>query len=193
MTERYKNGKIYKLVSDVSDDVYYGSTCLPLAKRLYAHKRDYKRYKRGMFNYVTSFKVLNHGLAHVDIILVEEYPCQNKMQLLKRERRYIESNDCVNKHIPCRTDAEYYEANKDKIKAYRETHKDRFKQWQSQIVYCSCGSNVRKCHIAKHKRTQKHKRFGKELLGLLATQERCFISIVNTSRQIKELLSRIEI
>lgn len=53
MTERYKNGKIYKLVSNATDDVYYGSTCMPLSKRLWYHKSAYTRYEKVKRAYIT--------------------------------------------------------------------------------------------------------------------------------------------
>ena len=37
-TNRYANSKVYKLVDD-DGYYYYGSTCLPLHKRFYDHKR----------------------------------------------------------------------------------------------------------------------------------------------------------
>jgi len=77
-------------------------------------------------------------------VLVENYPCNSKDELLARERHYIENNECVNKYIPGRPKAEadkayaiankdkiqeykkeYYEKNKDGvIKKYKEAHKD---------------------------------------------------------------------
>ena len=41
--QRYKNGKIYKIVNDINDQLYIGSTCLPLSKRLYNHKKECER------------------------------------------------------------------------------------------------------------------------------------------------------
>ena len=35
----YKNGKIYKIVCDISTNVYVGSTIQPLNKRWCAHKK----------------------------------------------------------------------------------------------------------------------------------------------------------
>ena len=34
----YENGKIYKIVNDVDDDIYIGSTTQPLCKRFGDHK-----------------------------------------------------------------------------------------------------------------------------------------------------------
>ena len=109
--DRYQNGKIYKIVSSQTDKVYYGSTCLPLYKRMYAHKNDYKKYQVEKQHYKTSYEVIK--CPECQIILVEEFPCDNKMQLERRERHYIESNECVNKNIPGRTKKEYYQDNRE--------------------------------------------------------------------------------
>ena len=42
----YKNGKIYKIVSDLTDKIYIGSTTQPLYKRHSKHKGNYKQYIR---------------------------------------------------------------------------------------------------------------------------------------------------
>jgi predicted GIY-YIG superfamily endonuclease len=34
----YGNGKVYKIINYTSDDIYVGSTCLQLSKRLSHHK-----------------------------------------------------------------------------------------------------------------------------------------------------------
>lgn len=126
----YKNGKIYKLVSNNSDKVYYGSTCSPLCKRLYGHKHDFKRYQEGKKNKITSFQVIRYD--DCEIILIENYPCKSKEELHARERYYIENNECVNKVIPTRTRKEYEEVNKEKIKEYREEHKEKTKEYNKQ-------------------------------------------------------------
>ena len=41
---RYRNAKIYKVVSNKSGLIYVGSTCLTLPQRLSQHERDYKQY-----------------------------------------------------------------------------------------------------------------------------------------------------
>ena len=81
---RYINGKIYKLVSNVTGDVYYGSTILSLEDRELRHKSDYKRYLQGKKNYVTSFKIIETG--NFKIKLVEAYACLCRSQLEAIER-----------------------------------------------------------------------------------------------------------
>jgi hypothetical protein len=124
---KYNRGKIYKIVDNTNGNVYIGSTCEPtLARRLTKHRGHYKEYLKGG-NYTTSFKILENN--NYSIVLLEEFPCETKDQLLARERYYIDNNDCVNKYIPTRTNKEYREQNKDKIKQkmkeYYEQNKDK--------------------------------------------------------------------
>jgi predicted GIY-YIG superfamily endonuclease len=37
---RYDNGKIYRITNNIDNMIYIGSTCLPLRKRLYSHKKE---------------------------------------------------------------------------------------------------------------------------------------------------------
>jgi hypothetical protein len=50
-----------------------------------------------------SSKILFQKYDDVRIELIEEFPCENKMELNKREGHYIRTLDCVNKVIPGRT------------------------------------------------------------------------------------------
>ena len=52
----------------------------------------------------------------------------NKEQLHKIEREHIEANKCVNLRIPTRTRKE----NRDAQKEYRNTNKDRIKEYQKK-------------------------------------------------------------
>lgn len=146
MNDRYKNGKIYKIVCNVTGKIYIGSTCLPtLAKRLAYHRKGYKQYLEQKYPYVSSFEILENN--NYSIILLEEYPCETKDQLLARERYYIDNNVCVNKFIPGRTKKQYYqenreqalkqkkvyyEENKEKIKEYRKNNRDKIAEQRKQ-------------------------------------------------------------
>ena len=101
---RYRNGKIYKIVSNKTGLVYVGSTCKTLPQRIAQHERDYQQYLRTgkKYNiYMTSFKIIKGG--DYKIMLIENYPCQNNKQLHAREKYYIEKINCVNKNIPTQT------------------------------------------------------------------------------------------
>jgi hypothetical protein len=149
----YQDAKIYKLVG--GGLTYYGSTCNELYKRLHQHKIKSNNCKS---------KLLFDSGDKVEIILVEKYPCNDKIELHKRERYYIENNECINKYIPSRTIKEYqkkyYENNKDNIKDnmndYYKDNKDKIKQIKSEKISCECGSVIRKGEISRHKQSKKH-------------------------------------
>ena len=111
----YQNGKIYKIHSYQTDDIYIGSTTDTLSRRFSGHKTNAKRNLT-----VKSKQILEYDDAM--ITLIENYPCNDKYELEKRERYHIENNNCVNKHVPTRTDKEYKLANKDKIKQQRQQY-----------------------------------------------------------------------
>lgn len=122
---RYDNGKIYKLVNDVNEEIYVGSTCMPLHKRLYEHK--YRAKKKPEMKVYKCLNVV--GWESVKIILVEDYPCKSKDELIRRERYWIETlKPSLNKNIPTRTKKEYRDDNRkeliEKHRAYNKAHKE---------------------------------------------------------------------
>jgi hypothetical protein len=125
----YQQGKIYRLVCNTTGLVYVGSTCEPtLARRLQGHRDDFRKVAHGKKLGSTSFKILENN--NFEIILIENCPCDSKDELHRRERFYIESMECVNKIVPCRTPKEYREANKEKAKEYHENNKEKMKEYR---------------------------------------------------------------
>lgn len=122
---RYQNGKIYKLVNNVDDNIYIGSTCSPLHQRLSKHKHSSKVHP-----YRNVYKHINEvGWENTQIILIEKYPCNDIDELLQRERYWIDKHKPkLNVVLPKRSNAEYYEDNKERFiehnKQYREKTKD---------------------------------------------------------------------
>jgi predicted GIY-YIG superfamily endonuclease len=48
MPKDYSRGKIYKIVCNITNKIYIGSTCEPtLARRLAWHVQDFKKWKNG--------------------------------------------------------------------------------------------------------------------------------------------------
>jgi len=119
----YQNGKIYKIVCNNTNKQYIGSTCFDLSSRLQQHT-----YFPS--NHCVSKEIIEEG--NYDIILVENYPCNNKEELEKRERHYIETLNCINVVIPGRTKKEWYKDNKEhiseKAKEYYEDNKEHFSE-----------------------------------------------------------------
>ncbi len=135
----YSKGKIYRIVGNGL--TYVGSTCCNLSQRLAHHVADYSRFKKGKRNYSSSFDIIENG--NYNIYLIEDYPCERREQLLMRERYFIETMDCVNKHIPILSEEEkkeyhinYKKINKAHIqdyhKSYSEINKERIKQYHHE-------------------------------------------------------------
>tara|TARA_R110000787_G_scaffold48476_3_gene116741 strand:+ start:54 stop:542 length:489 start_codon:yes stop_codon:yes gene_type:complete len=121
---KYQKGKIYKLVNDTLNLTYYGSTC-----QKYLHGRFYEHKKKKDLKKFSSYKLFETG--QVKIFLVESYPCNSRLELEKRERFYIENNECVNINKPARKAKEYREVNKDildkKQSVYYQNNKEAIK------------------------------------------------------------------
>jgi hypothetical protein len=146
----YSKAKIYRIVSNVCDLVYYGSSCETLSKRLAQHRRSYNSYLKGKGNYTASFEIIEKG--NYEIILVENCPCNSKEELKSRERFYIENNNCVNKYIPGRT----LEETREKVKEYYQENREKILKQKSEKICCEiCGSKIRKPDIKRHQRTLK--------------------------------------
>ena len=167
---KFQNGKIYKIISNYTDDIYIGSTTQKLCKRLSNHKECFKCYNKGTKkDYLTSYKIVQYEDAQ--IILIEDYPCDNKQKLEARERHFIELNNCVNKVIPTRTFKEYRDDNKQHFKEIKKDWDvknkvhimDYKKKYKSIIITCDCGAKNSIDNQARHLKTDKHKKLINQL------------------------------
>ena len=131
----YADGKIYILRSNKTDSVYIGSTCSPLFKRLYQHKLLITSNAERKCNSIKLFE----SDATVTIELLEDFPCNSKLELEMRENEWIKKTEkVINKVLPGNILSkkeynEYYrkenaEAIKKKEKEYKEAHKEEAKE-----------------------------------------------------------------
>jgi hypothetical protein len=134
---KYQNGKIYVIRSPSTDKIYIGSTIEKyLSNRLGGHNAHYKRYLTGKHHNITSFKIIKLGDAYIE--LLELFPCNNKLELCKREGELIRQhkNNCVNRIIEGRSKKEYRQDNKEKIKEqqkqYQQDNKEKIKEKNKQ-------------------------------------------------------------
>jgi hypothetical protein len=114
---------------------------------------------------VSSFKLFEkYGVENCNIYLIEEFPCDSKDQLRKREGYYIQNIPCVNKFIAGRTVKEYrklyYENNivhiKETNKQYKLDNKEHIKQYSQTKFKCICGGCYARSHKSEHYKTLKH-------------------------------------
>jgi hypothetical protein len=172
----YKNGKIYKITDNAYTKMYIGSTTQSLSKRFSRHKSDYKLWLEGTHHKVSIFNIFDEfGIENCKIELIENYECNSKNELERKEGEHIKNNDCVNKVIAGRTKKEYYNDNKNKIlekaKEYKEANKNKilekkkehYEANKQQIlnikkirVVCECGKEYTKGNKSKHIITKKH-------------------------------------
>ena len=122
----YQLGKIYTIRSSETVGVYVGSTCDNLAKRFGGHKAVYNSNKN-----VSSRHIFDYGVENAYIELLENYPCNSKEELHKREGEHIRMmENCVNNiknvGIP------------------------------NIVIKCKCGQNVLKSSMKTHEKTVYH-------------------------------------
>ena len=143
MTTNYQNGKIYRITSLGTSDIYIGSTVSKLNKRLSDHIYYYNKYLNGNKRcYITSYEILKHGDYKIE--LIENYPCDNKEELHKKEQYYLYfyKDICVNKQkaytglTKIEYDKQKYRDNKEKIlgrhKEYYEDNKDKLSEYKKE-------------------------------------------------------------
>ena len=104
------------------------------------------------------------------IELIENFPCETSIQLLRREGEIIKSMPCINKQISGRTRAEYRADNHDRHLAYnakyRLTHHDKINAYLKTKHSCECGSTYTNRDKARHFRTRRHINYIDSVRGL---------------------------
>ena len=126
----YKNGKIYKILNNVDDNVYVGSTCQTLSKRMAKHRENIN--KKEKCNCKLYKHMQQYGKECFYIELIEEYPCETIEQLRKRAGEFIRLLGTLNSKVSGRTTQEsskaYYENNiekeRERCRLYNQSHKD---------------------------------------------------------------------
>jgi hypothetical protein len=162
----YELGHIY-MIWDIDDHnlVYYGSTC-DLNYRIRIHKCL-------KTNNCTSKQIIERG--NYKYAILETHENIDEYDLRERERWYIKNKPCVNEQIPNRTDAEYYQDNKEKIaeqtkkyrqdnkekiaernKEYRQDNKEKIAEKMNKKFVCECGGKFTKANAAQYKKSKKH-------------------------------------
>lgn len=144
----YNNAKIYKIVDNTNNNIYIGSTCEPtLARRLALHVRNYKYYLKNNIRYISSVEILKND--DYDIILIENINCINKDELHKRERFFIENNECVNMRRPFITKND----KKKSDKLYRDKNKDKINEIHNCLI---CDGKYSYRSFTRHNKSNKH-------------------------------------
>ncbi len=174
----YSKTIIYKIVcKDINiTDIYIGHT-IDFNKRKIKHKSDCNNEKSKCYNLkVYEFIRNNGGFENWKIIKFEDYPCENKLEAVKRENYLVkELKSSLNSDIPgrskkeyyedkkeilCKQKKEYYEINKKviskRMKEYRENNKEEISSKKNEKITCECGCLISKSSLSRHLKSQKH-------------------------------------
>ena len=168
-TTNYSKAVIYKIVcKDVSiTNLYVGSTC-EMRNRKCHHKREsnnsQRKYQYKLYGMIEE----NGGWDNWDMIMIEQYPCENKLQKEKRERYWIEELKAdLNTVVPTRSKEEWKTDNPEKVKLsnvkFYENHKEErrkkayeYKKSHRDRIQCECGASVTRNCYKRHLTSLKH-------------------------------------
>ena len=177
---KYESGVIYKITNTVNNEVYVGSTTTDLELRMVKHKCDAK--KRPELSKFYTF-MNEHGVEHFEIEIVEEFPCERKTELERREGEIIKAIGTLNQRIAGRTKEEYMkefeeyfkkykkeykkkwqinnrehylQKEREYKKTYREKYHDQIREKARAKVECECGGTYTLSHKAEHMNSKKH-------------------------------------
>ena len=124
----YNNGKIYTIRCRTDNDlIYVGSSIQPLHKRFHAHKTN---LNKGKYNNSLLYNKMNElGINNFYIELYENYKCNSKEELNRREGEVIRDIGTLNSNITGRTPQEYRKDNKEHYKEWCEKNKIKLKEY----------------------------------------------------------------
>jgi group I intron endonuclease len=173
----YSNSVVYAIVCKDCEikDMYVGSTN-NIDKRKICHKSNCynvnsDHYNRKVYKFIRE----NGGFDNFKFQILEEVCCENKQELLERERFYVECLEpSLNIEVPSRSkkeyyqdhreekleyQKEYYQENQENYKKYYQDHRDKL----TEKINCECGGTYTRPHKAKHFKTKKHQDYLKNL------------------------------
>lgn len=148
----YSNGKIYKLVNNVNNLIYIGSTINKLRVRFAGHKVPSKINNRKSKLYELMREI---GKYNFKIILIENFSCNSKEELNSREQYWI---DKLNPELNMLGAIFNEENRKTKTKIrneryYKENKEETLKK-QGKKYQCNCGKILTIGKKARHNKTK---------------------------------------
>lgn len=154
----YKDGKIY-IIEPIQEheecELYVGSTCYSLNDRFINHKRAYRNNKKRVCSVNTLFD--KYGINGCKVKLIENFPCDNRKELLERESYFFGKLLCVNKVNPYVTP----EQSKERVKKWQLEHTEHRKKYMDEYVLKNYDTLSKK--KLEYKKENKEKIAGQQL------------------------------
>jgi hypothetical protein len=191
-------GYIYKIINDINDNVYIGSTRQSLCNRMNNHRHNYKNAKKQTKLYVAINEI---GVNHFKIILVEEVDVPDRQHLLKYEDKYIREYNSVQTgyngiyaHVTIeqkRTRKNTFnntEVNKKKIQAYKK----QYYQLNKEMIKTRISNNQQgKCREKYLKYQNEYHEKNKEIAQVKAkeyyTQNKVKCALANKNYRLNNI------
>ena len=153
----YSKTVIYKIQHREIDELLYVGSTTDFTRRKKQHQKmcnnvDGKQYNTKIYKNIRD----NGGWDMFNMVIVKEFPCQNKYEaFMEEDRCMIEMKANMNSFRAYQTHEEYEECKKQ----YRIKYKDKIAERDKQKMTCECGCVIRRCGLAIHKRTKKHQKY----------------------------------
>jgi hypothetical protein len=129
---KYQNGIIYMARDKITNKKYIGSTITSLEKRIIDHNSNSKNVSNSEFMNL----IKDYGIDKFNFTIIENWPCDNKQQLLKREGYWQvlhnTKNNGINNLYAYTLPIVTYFNEKERAKEYREEHKEEIKEYNEK-------------------------------------------------------------
>ena len=147
-------GYVYKIHCNITGEDYYGSTDRDIEERMEYHRMSPEHPAKPV-----STSIIERNDWSYEIM--EEVDYIIKVELLIRERYYIENYPCININIPYRTMEEKRQYNIEYNRERRLNPEYRRPRARKTVsIDCECGGRYTdEFSKVKHLKTNKHKRF----------------------------------
>jgi len=152
-----QSGYIYKIHCNITGEDYYGSTIRDIEKRISDHVSHFKCDTN--IRKCASAQIIERDDWCYEIM--EEVDYIIKTDLYIRETYYIKNYPCINILIPYRTNDEWREYNKLRLRTHRKNPSYTLPRNEyARIKHdCPCGGKYTNCSKAPHFKTKIHQRY----------------------------------
>lgn len=164
----YQKSVIYKIQHIENLELIYIGSTTNFNKRKQHHKEGCNTITNKKYNYLV-YKMIrdNGGWEQFKMIIIKEYPCETKIELLIEEDRLMrEMKTNMNNNKAYLTDNDRRERDILRTREYRQNNIEKCKQYDKDRylnkINCECGSCICIKHKARHLNSLKHINFIKK-------------------------------
>jgi hypothetical protein len=152
MVSSYQNAKIYKIVNDIDQLIYVGSTIKSLNIRFTEHKCHAKLHpERKIYKHFMKL-----GIDHFEIKLIKNYPCSGRTALDIEEERYkLLLNAQLNTRRAHQTAEQLNEYQNDWHAQYYQNNRAK----KNERIFCKiCGKTYTRQNKLQHCKSKRHQK-----------------------------------